>query len=126
MKRFLLYLGAGTLAAFSYDPIYYAYKWNYKEPIDLKKNYGSGSYALITGASDGIGKAFSRAIAAQGLNVILVGRNSEKLRTVQAEIEHEFNVKVVTMTVNLEEIHENLENIEKSKASFSNMTSLFW
>ncbi|KAJ6981323.1 very-long-chain 3-oxoacyl-CoA reductase-like protein [Populus alba x Populus x berolinensis] len=50
---------------------------------DLK---GYGSWALITGATDGIGKAFARQLAQKGLNLILVSRNPNKLRTVSSEI----------------------------------------
>lgn len=46
---------------------------------DLLKRYGPRSWALVTGASDGIGKAFAIELGKIGFNVILVGRNAEKL-----------------------------------------------
>ncbi|KAJ4827676.1 hypothetical protein Tsubulata_041147 [Turnera subulata] len=49
-----------------------------------------GSWALVTGATDGIGKAFARQLAQEGLNLILVGRNPTKLDTVSSEILAEF------------------------------------
>lgn len=42
---------------------------------------------LITGASDGIGKAIALALSKQRENLILFGRNQEKLQTVKAEAE---------------------------------------
>lgn len=51
---------------------------------NLKRSYGS--WAVITGCTDGIGKAFAFQLAQKGLNLILVGRNSEKLKEVSAAI----------------------------------------
>ncbi|KAF7813651.1 very-long-chain 3-oxoacyl-CoA reductase-like protein [Senna tora] len=55
---------------------------------DLIGTYGS--WALITGATDGIGKAFALGLARRGLNLILVSRSSGKLRSVSEEIRAEF------------------------------------
>ncbi|PCH40817.1 NAD(P)-binding protein [Wolfiporia cocos MD-104 SS10] len=44
------------------------------------------TYALITGASDGIGKAVARELYDKGFNLILHGRNEEKMRKVADEI----------------------------------------
>ena len=44
-----------------------------------------GPWALVTGASSGIGKEFARQIAASGIHVALVGRREPMLRTVGAE-----------------------------------------
>ncbi|KAI5934134.1 17-beta-hydroxysteroid dehydrogenase type 3 [Manis javanica] len=46
-----------------------------------------GQWAVITGAGDGIGKAYSFELARQGLNVVLISRTLEKLQAVAAEIE---------------------------------------
>ncbi|PIA51470.1 hypothetical protein AQUCO_01100363v1 [Aquilegia coerulea] len=77
-------------------------KWVYitflRHPKDLKKCYGS--WVLITGATDGIGKAFAYELAKKGLNLILVGRNSNKLKIVSREI-HTIcpNVKIKTIVL---------------------------
>jgi NADP-dependent 3-hydroxy acid dehydrogenase YdfG len=42
--------------------------------------------AIVTGASSGIGRAVTHALAAQGINVLAAGRSSEKLAAVQAEL----------------------------------------
>src|SRR5258705_2728227 len=44
-----------------------------------------GPWALVTGASSGIGKEFARQIAASGIHIALVGRREPLLRTVGAE-----------------------------------------
>jgi hypothetical protein len=48
-----------------------------------KKRFGP--WALVTGASSGIGKEFARQIAASGIHVALVGRREPLLRMVGAE-----------------------------------------
>lgn len=46
---------------------------------NLKKIYGSESWALITGATDGLGKALCEELAKIGYNLIMISRNKEKL-----------------------------------------------
>ncbi|XP_062110537.1 very-long-chain 3-oxoacyl-CoA reductase-like protein At1g24470 [Humulus lupulus] len=63
-------------------------KWVFVTFIRSSKNLKRyGSWAMITGATDGIGKAFAIQLAEKGLNLILVGRNSNKLQTVSKEIQ---------------------------------------
>lgn len=48
------------------------------------KSYGS--WAAITGSTDGIGKALALEMAARGLNLLLIGRNPAKLAATSLEI----------------------------------------
>ncbi|KAK1757999.1 putative short chain dehydrogenase protein [Echria macrotheca] len=48
------------------------------------------SWALVTGASDGIGKALCYELAATGFNVVLHGRNPSKLEAVQNSLSSTF------------------------------------
>jgi short-subunit dehydrogenase len=41
----------------------------------------TGKTALITGAKSGIGEAFTQILAARSMNLVLVARSEEKLRT---------------------------------------------
>jgi len=46
-----------------------------------------GKWAVVTGATDGIGKAYAMALAKKGLNVMLISRTESKLQEVKKEID---------------------------------------
>ena len=62
---------------------------NIRGPVDLRKRYGAG-WALVTGASSGIGKAIAEALAAQGFSVVLVALEDELLHATFAELRERF------------------------------------
>jgi 17beta-estradiol 17-dehydrogenase / very-long-chain 3-oxoacyl-CoA reductase len=45
-----------------------------------------GKWAVVTGATDGIGKAYAMALAKKGMSVVLISRTEAKLKEVQGEI----------------------------------------
>lgn len=53
-----------------------------------------GQWAVVTGATDGIGKAYALELAKRGLDVVLISRTLEKLKRVAAEIEKESGRKI--------------------------------
>ncbi len=55
-----------------------------KEVRDLQDM--QGKVCMVTGATSGHGRAVARALARRGAELVLVGRNPEKCRAVQAEI----------------------------------------
>ncbi|XP_067316901.1 very-long-chain 3-oxoacyl-CoA reductase-B-like [Anolis sagrei] len=46
-----------------------------------------GTWAVVTGATSGIGKSYAHELAKKGLDIVLVSRSMEKLKQVAAEIE---------------------------------------
>lgn len=51
-----------------------------------------GRWAVITGSTDGLGKAFAFACAKRGMDVVLISRDQKKLEKVASEIEAEHKV----------------------------------
>lgn len=60
------------------------YKTFLRPAKDLKKY---GKWAVVTGATDGIGKAYAFAFAKKGMSVLLISRTESKLQDVKKEIE---------------------------------------
>ncbi|KAF2796680.1 NAD(P)-binding protein [Melanomma pulvis-pyrius CBS 109.77] len=58
-----------------------------------------GSWALITGASDGIGKEFALSLAAKGYNLLLVSRTPSKLESLATDITTKYGPKISTKTL---------------------------
>uniref|UniRef100_A0A672JQV0 Very-long-chain 3-oxoacyl-CoA reductase-like n=1 Tax=Salarias fasciatus TaxID=181472 RepID=A0A672JQV0_SALFA len=52
-----------------------------------------GKWAVVTGATSGIGKAYAEELARRGLDVVLVSRSDLKLQRVAKEIENKFGRK---------------------------------
>lgn len=74
-----------------------------------------GKMALITGGSRGIGKAIALALAEEGVNVAITGRNEEKLKAVVQEIEQK-GVKSVYAVFDITsktEVYGALEKLQK-------------
>jgi len=68
-----------------------------------KKRFGP--WALVTGASSGIGKEFAQQIAASGINIVLVARREDLLKEVGVEFSKGYGVehRVVVLDVSRED-----------------------
>jgi short-subunit dehydrogenase len=67
---------------------------------DLKIRYGS--WGLVAGAAEGLGRAFSLNLAAEGINLILVDQQKELLTSLARELESDYGIRVRTLHLDLE------------------------
>lgn len=67
--------------------------------MDIKQKYGKT--ALIAGASEGLGAAFCRSLAAKGLDLVMIARRQEYLEKEAAAIRAQYKVNVTTIACDL-------------------------
>ena len=66
---------------------------------EFRKAYGP--WALVAGASEGLGAAYAEALAKRGLDLILVARRLELLQALAARLTAQYGVSVRTMRLDL-------------------------
>ncbi|HOO69998.1 MAG TPA: SDR family NAD(P)-dependent oxidoreductase, partial [Bacteroidales bacterium] len=66
---------------------------------DFKSKYGP--WAVVAGASEGLGEAFARDIASRGINVYLIARREEKLKELTGIIQRDYKVQAQYRKVDL-------------------------
>jgi short-subunit dehydrogenase len=69
------------------------------QPGSLKQRYGE--WALVTGASAGIGVEFARAFARDGISLVLAARRGEKLASLADELTKQHGVEVRVVACDL-------------------------
>jgi len=76
-------IGGVVLILHAFDFLMVLFKTLLRPGKNLKKSYGE--WAVVTGSTDGIGKAMAFELARKGMNVLFVGRSAEKLKAAIAE-----------------------------------------
>ncbi len=66
---------------------------------DFKTKYGP--WAIVAGASEGLGAAFAEALAKRGLNLILIARRLDKLAELASELGNTYNIEVKYHAIDL-------------------------
>jgi len=61
------------------------------------------SYALVTGASSGLGWYISIELVGKGYNLIAVSNQPEELEELKKKLEEDYNVSVITVNLDLAE-----------------------
>ncbi|KAK7600942.1 hypothetical protein V9T40_008383 [Parthenolecanium corni] len=78
--------------------------------IDFKKK---GQWAVVTGATDGVGKAYAEKLAKRGLDIVLISRTKEKLEAAALEIENRYKVQTKIIAADFAEGNQVISTIEK-------------
>src|SRR5262245_53985960 len=71
------------------------------ETVAFAERYGP--WALIAGASEGVGEAYARAMGARGINVVLLSRRQSVLDELAADIRDRSGVDARGLAVDLSE-----------------------
>ncbi|KAJ8758830.1 hypothetical protein K2173_002609 [Erythroxylum novogranatense] len=105
-------LGSVSLLKFVLVVLNWVYVNFLRPGKDLKKY---GSWALVTGSTDGIGKGFAFQLARKGLNLVLVGRNPDKVKDVSDAIQSKYGkVQIKTVVVDFSgDIDEGVKRIKE-------------
>ncbi|MEG0925151.1 SDR family NAD(P)-dependent oxidoreductase [Chryseobacterium sp.] len=77
------------------------------------------SYAVVTGASQGLGKAFAENLAMKNINVILVSLPNQNLKDFSRELEEKYQIKAHYYEVDLSVNQNVLELTEWLNSSFN-------
>ncbi|XP_014281204.1 inactive hydroxysteroid dehydrogenase-like protein 1 [Halyomorpha halys] len=96
LQQFFFWFGVLFFILLLFRTLRYVHKffklfiWSrFCEQINLK---AYGKWAVITGATDGIGKAYAIELAKRGMDIILISRNEMKLVNTASEIEKSHGV----------------------------------
>ncbi|PIL32195.1 hypothetical protein GSI_05440 [Ganoderma sinense ZZ0214-1] len=84
--KYIFLLGIGLSIPIVYRVLDFLWLY-FLRPSSVKRYlHGNASYAVVTGATDGIGKATAAELLTRGFNVILHGRNEAKMQRVVDEL----------------------------------------
>jgi short-subunit dehydrogenase len=84
-----------------------------RPPREFAERYGP--WALVAGGSEGLGACFAEALAARGLNLVLVARGADRLAAAAARLRQGFTVQVRKVAVDLGQ-PQGLEALEREIA----------
>jgi len=98
-----MYLGFAIVAKKTYDIGYPLYGHFYRQRHNLRERYGEDTWAVVTGASDGIGRAICKELAHEGFNIVLIARNESKMKSLEMELKDiSNNIKTQVITTSFE------------------------
>lgn len=81
----------------------------------MEANTKTGKYALITGATSGIGYELAKLFAKDGYNLVLVARTEEDLQKKKEEFRNDFGIDVITLAKDLFEANAPFEIYDELK-----------
>lgn len=105
-KKVLMFIGLVWSIRFAIKLIRGLNYFFVKSGVNLSQRYGVGSWVVITGSTDGLGKEFARQFAKLRFNIVLISRTQTKLDAVADEISKEFGVKTKTIACDFSTCHQ--------------------
>ncbi|XP_046551500.1 inactive hydroxysteroid dehydrogenase-like protein 1 [Haliotis rubra] len=78
---------------------------------DLRKEFGP--WAVVTGSSEGIGRAYAQELASRGLNIVLISRGEKRLEKAATEIGEQFQVETCYIAVDFNNTTDTYKKIEE-------------
>lgn len=111
---FLQFIGIATLSYLLFKVAFWAYSTFFRKVDFQVYKKGVDTWAVVTGASDGIGQGFVKSLAQRGFHIILIGRNREKLEGVVKSLKANFpknNFEIV-----LSEAYEDSKDLKRMEA----------
>ncbi|ELT87343.1 hypothetical protein CAPTEDRAFT_220079 [Capitella teleta] len=81
--------------------------------LDLKK---LGKWAVVTGATDGIGLAYAKQLAKRGICIVFVSRSQEKLEHCAQEFEEKYGVETKTIMFDFSQPYHKYDTVKKGLA----------
>ena len=84
-----------------------------KEKTRISSKYGP--WALITGASSGIGKELAIRLAEAGMHLVIIARNKDRLIQLSDELSEQFGVEVISITADLANEREVQQVIQRTQ-----------
>ncbi|CAI2375721.1 unnamed protein product [Moneuplotes crassus] len=87
IHKFIFYIGLIILFRYFFRFVFCIQRYFFRKGHNVQERYGQGSWILVTGATDGTGKATAiYAAKEKGMNVVLVGRNKDRLLKAEKEV----------------------------------------
>lgn len=90
----------GIYTSLNWLPKHYGLQSSFDEK-EFRCRYGNDCWVLITGFTAGMGLAYAKSFASMGFNLVLVGRNKEKIKYALRWI-GQYNDQILTKVIDLD------------------------
>ena len=104
LNRALVVLGVCVLLSAIWTATVFVFRF-LRPAKDLR---AFGEWAIVTGATDGIGQAMAMELAKKGMNVMLISRSEAKLEKTKSDIQSECDVRVDTLAMDCARLDANI------------------
>jgi 17beta-estradiol 17-dehydrogenase / very-long-chain 3-oxoacyl-CoA reductase len=112
MASFVVYVGSFVLVYWFIQLGFWIYNQFIFTSTKIKKL--AGTWAVVTGATAGIGEGLAEELASRGLNIVLISRSMEKLDRLSKDLEKDHKVETKCIAIDFAKANnETYENLKK-------------